>query len=295
MAKKQEIDFAGIAAQVLGFSESFLAEELPDGKREGHEWCALNPRRADSSPGSFKINMSTGVWKDFASGEKGGDLIALYAYLYDLKMGEAAKALGERYGGLTPPPVKKTRQRKKWTPILPVPDNVPEPPKAHYKFGPPTMQWSYFDENAHLIGHMFRIDRKSSKSGKAKKDFFPIVYCKSDTGDYDWRFRQWEVPRPMYGLDRLAALPDLPVLLVEGEKCADAGASVLNDVVVASWPGGGEGVERVDFSPLKGRYVLLWPDSDQACVKGMLKIYDMIRELAEDVVFIRPPDGKVKG
>ena len=37
--------------------------------------------------------------------------------------------------------------------------------------------------------------------------------------------------RPLYGLDRLAAAPDLPVLLVEGEKCADAGHELLKETI----------------------------------------------------------------
>ena len=37
-------------------------------------------------------------------------------------------------------------------------------------------------------------------------------------------------PRPLYGLDRLAAKPAATVLLVEGEKCADAGHEELAEL-----------------------------------------------------------------
>lgn len=58
----------------------FLA---PDGERRGAEWVALNPARGDRKRGSFSINLKTGVWKDFASGDGAKSLpgLALIAYL----------------------------------------------------------------------------------------------------------------------------------------------------------------------------------------------------------------------
>ncbi len=64
---------------------------LPQGKRIGHHWVALNPTRADKSLGSFKINLNTGAWADFATGDKGGDLASLASYLYGLPPLEAAQ------------------------------------------------------------------------------------------------------------------------------------------------------------------------------------------------------------
>ncbi|WP_409529428.1 VapE domain-containing protein [Thiobacillus sp.] len=69
-------------------------------------------------------------------------------------------------------------------------------------------------------------------------------------------------PRPLYGLDRLSAKPEATVLLVEGEKCADAGHEQLPDLAVVSWPGGGKAVKKADFAPLAGRKVILWADAD---------------------------------
>lgn len=66
---------------------------LPDGRQKGSEWIARNPRRTDHHPGSFKINVRTGAWADFATGDKGGDVISLQAYLRDLPQSEAARLL----------------------------------------------------------------------------------------------------------------------------------------------------------------------------------------------------------
>ncbi|MEN8834115.1 hypothetical protein [Pacificibacter sp.] len=75
-----------------------LATWLPDGKRVGREWVARNPTRADRKAGSFKVNMDTGRWADFATGDKGGDPISLYAYLNKLSQRAAAAELLDHWG-----------------------------------------------------------------------------------------------------------------------------------------------------------------------------------------------------
>jgi hypothetical protein len=75
-----------------------LATWLPDGRQIGREWVALNPTRYDRKPGSFKINLDTGKWADFATGDKGGDPVSLYAYLNGLSQREAATELLDHWG-----------------------------------------------------------------------------------------------------------------------------------------------------------------------------------------------------
>jgi hypothetical protein len=71
---------------------------LPDGRREGQEWVARNPKRSDRHLGSFKINLKTGQWADFATGDKGGDVISLAAYLHGLSQSAAAGKVSEMLG-----------------------------------------------------------------------------------------------------------------------------------------------------------------------------------------------------
>jgi len=56
---------------------------------------ARNPRRADRHPGSFKINLHTGKWADFASGDRGGDPVSLAAFLFGLSQIEAGRRLAD--------------------------------------------------------------------------------------------------------------------------------------------------------------------------------------------------------
>ena len=95
---KNNINFSGINRAALTSLTAIVSRWLPDGKREGNEWVSLNPRRADRRRGSFKVNLQTGKWSDFATGDRGGDPVSLAAYLYNLKQGEAAKNLADMLG-----------------------------------------------------------------------------------------------------------------------------------------------------------------------------------------------------
>lgn len=98
MTEPRRIAFRRIADAALQRADNIVQRWLPNGKREGGEWSSVNPTRADSRRGSFKVNMRTGKWADFATGDRGGDLISLAAYLYRLDQAEAAKRVAEMMG-----------------------------------------------------------------------------------------------------------------------------------------------------------------------------------------------------
>src|SRR5262249_21362033 len=67
---------------------------LKDGRVCAHEYIARNPRRRDKHVGSFKINLISGRWADFAlTGIGGGDPVSLAAYLANCSQTEAARQL----------------------------------------------------------------------------------------------------------------------------------------------------------------------------------------------------------
>lgn len=92
------IEFERINHAALSALPSLLTRWLPDGRREGHEWVARNPRRADRRPGSFRINVNTGKWADFATDDRGGDVVSLAAFLAGTTQGEAAQNLAAMLG-----------------------------------------------------------------------------------------------------------------------------------------------------------------------------------------------------
>ncbi len=92
------IDFGKVNAAALSSLPSLLDRWLPGGRREGREYVARNPRRTDRTPGSFRINISTGRWADFATGDTGGDPVSLAAFLFDLSQLEAARRVAAMLG-----------------------------------------------------------------------------------------------------------------------------------------------------------------------------------------------------
>jgi hypothetical protein len=94
----RRIAFSRIAADALHSADLILRRWLPDGRRNGVEYVGRNPKRVDRHLGSFKINLRTGRWADFAVGATGGDLIALAAYLYGLDQRAAARKVADMLG-----------------------------------------------------------------------------------------------------------------------------------------------------------------------------------------------------
>ncbi len=91
-------DFQAINRAALAALPAILARILPSGKAAHKEWVALNPRRCDKSLGSFKVNRYNGKWCDFATGDKGGDVVSLVAYLEGVSQSEAAQLLAQMLG-----------------------------------------------------------------------------------------------------------------------------------------------------------------------------------------------------
>lgn len=96
--RSRRVDFAAINRAALSNAHTVLRGLVPDGRLEGDEYTARNPMRPDKRPGSFKINIRTGKWGDFALGQFGGDLVSLAAYLSGLPQREAAIRLAESMG-----------------------------------------------------------------------------------------------------------------------------------------------------------------------------------------------------
>jgi putative DNA primase/helicase len=269
---RQDVDFAAVARDLLARADQLLPMWLPNGRRDGHEWKvgSLDGERGKS----LSINMRTGAWADFADDSaRGGDLLALYAAMHGLSMLDAARRLADehRVAGVStpvesPPAQPASPPADSWTPIVPVPADAP--PYAsqwgHYARGVPGRHWEYRDQAGQLLGVVCRFE--TSDGGK---DIQPLTWCEHPKRGRAWRYKAFPQPRPLYGLPRLAGPAERAVIVVEGEKCADALHELLAGAMpVLSWPGGGNAVQMADWAPLAGRRVVLWPDADRKSRKG---------------------------
>ncbi|MFZ3325385.1 MAG: hypothetical protein WA231_05575 [Methylocella sp.] len=95
------IDFGAVAREAVTALPPVLARVLPGGRVVGREYVVLNPRRTDHHLGSFKVRLvgeRAGVWADFATGARGGDIVSLVAYLEKIRQDEAARLLARILG-----------------------------------------------------------------------------------------------------------------------------------------------------------------------------------------------------
>ncbi len=178
--------------------------------------------------------------------------------------------------------VDSTKELKEYTPLFPVPKdherisiekhkglsfmlNRPNGDKWHE-----TMRFAYRDETNHLLGYVIRLENE-----QGQKETLPLTYCiDNGTGKTGWKWKGFGENRPLYGLDRLGKHPDKPVLLVEGEKAADAAQKLFPDLVVMSWVGGSAGVHKVDLAPIQNKTIIMWPDNDEAGFKAAQTLHE---------------------
>jgi hypothetical protein len=99
------------------------------------------------------------------------------------------------------------------------------------------------------------------------KIFLPLSLWRHHSGKMEWRWKGIPAPRPLYGLDKLAARAVAPVIVTEGEKSADAAARAFPDYVTTTSPVGCKAEAKADWTPLAGRTVTIWPDADEPGTK----------------------------
>jgi hypothetical protein len=215
--------------------------------------------------------MNTGAWADFATSDKGGDLVALVAYVERVRQPEACERLA-RFLGIDPAKSSTTPENKPAGPpnarqsapkgdyraAMPVPPAaLAQLPRSHPKHGPVTHAWDYRTVDGGLLFRVCRFDG----IGERGKVYAPLSYGEHE-GRTRWHWKAVPTPRPLYGLDRLGANPAAVVVLVEGEKAADAAPVLFPAAVVMTWPGGAKAVNEADFTSLRGREIWYWPDND---------------------------------
>lgn len=187
-----------------------------------------------------------------------------------------------------------------WLPILPVPADAPQLTNGILsRFTPEgfslTGGWRYHDAEGRLLGCTARFDKPANGS-PAEKQVKPFTFCQGPNARTEWRCKGFAEPRPLYGLDRLASRPGAPVLVVEGEKAADAGARRFEDHVVITSPGGSKAARKTDWSPVAGRRVVIWPDADDPGTRYADDVADMARRAgAASVHVVKLPASLPEG
>ena len=179
------------------------------------------------------------------------------------------------------------------------------PPGIFLAFGkkgeskkPYVVHWTYYNTTGEIIGYVVRY-----QSGE-NKDVIP--YFKEAEKPYGCldptpRFAPGAAPapRPLYDLRGLHYLQpsDVPVLVCEGEKARDAAQRIVNqEYICMTWPGGSKAASKADWTPLKHRNVVIWPDADEPGLKAAEVVKELCRKVgARSVKIVKPPDGVCSG
>ena len=279
--------FADVKSAALKDIDRVLAHWLPNGKRVdgGKEYTAPNPTRTDKRAGSLKVNLSKGTWADFATGDKGGDLIDLVRYLDGGTDIEACNKLADLLhvsaGAAQFKPTPSKSKAPEWIAIQPIPvEAMNKCPAKHRQHGAPSKVWIYRDAQGQPLMALYRFDLGPDEDGKPRKVFAPLTWCqRADGQTTQWRWQGLPDPRPLLHLDELSQRLDAPVVLCEGEKAADAAAELMPSYVATCWPNGSNSWHKADLTPLKGRSVLLWPDNDSSGQSCMEAVAEKLREI----------------
>lgn len=244
-------------------AENLCAQLLPGGQRQGREWVAGSIGGEKGK--SLKVVLEgakAGRWKDFSTDEA-GDLLALIAAC---KGTDAKGAADYARSFLHLPAWSPDKQAP--PPFNPLTFGFKRKEDTEWKHG--TAAWTYKDAAGTPIAWVVRFDRPDGG-----KDIMPIRVI---DGKHRWRGYTADEKRPLYNLDRLHSRPNAPVLVVEGEKTADAASKLFTDYLVVTWMGGTSNVKKTDWTPLLNRTtpIVLWADADAPGRKAMAYLAQLI-------------------
>lgn len=279
------IKFNELEIAIQPYILSLLQKWLPNGDFIGNDYCPLNPTRADKHKGSFRINCKTGQWHDFATNDKGVNLISLYAYINGIKNSESAEILSKELN---------INKGKNMTNILKYENNIDYqlvslPRNYEYKcFVNARGSWAYRDVSGSIL---IVTDRFDCSDGSKK--VLPRCYVKNMQSNKEgWVQRKLLHYNPLYNMENFQEQQNLPILFVEGEKTCEAAKNIYGkDFWCTTWLGGANGTKKVDVSAIKGRSVYLLPDNDKSGRDAMTNMLYMLKA-NNNVHFVDYPENE---
>lgn len=288
-SKKQFVSYEELEKKLLDNAEALLYRLFPEGPcRKERTRCRYGRK------GSLCVTISgqkAGSFYDFER-QEGGGMLKLIEVSQNLSKQEAeswAKEFLNISHTIQIPKhyqTKEGREQKEsqWVSVQPgkgvAPKELSKISSADFlKDYREDTRYPYKDIDGNLLFYTVRL---VDKNDSGKKMVLPLSYghWKNHSKRCHWSFKQYAASdRPLYNLHCLKENPDKPILIVEGEKAANAASKQFPDFVVISWAGGSGAVSKTNWAPLQGRDVLIWPDNDKAGFKAGEQITSELRKL----------------
>lgn len=227
---------------------------FPAGRVRGNHFEIGNIRGEKGQ--SLKVTLHgdrAGLWHDFES-DDGGDIFSLWAKCHGMDTWTQFTDV-----------LKSMSDWLGTTPTLTFSPTIRQ-----------EMAWHYLDISGQVIASVHRYDMPLGKTYRP----------------WDAKAQKWQMPtpRPLYNLPGIAVSPCL--VLVEGEKAAQA---LIDYGVHATTAMGGASAptDKTDWSPLKGKAVIIWPDNDAAGRKYMEAVSKALTKAgAASIDILTPPAEK---
>ncbi len=267
---------------------SLYSQDRPElGRGSGAErMCSCpSPAHEDRKP-SCSVQVETGKWFCHGCGEGGGVV----------KWLRLAR-------GLPGPETLETVRRLGLAPDSRVNGRLQASPNGHRPYrqpssvdnAPPTALpdryaacYRYRTPDATEYARVYRYPE--NRPGR-KADPYALRGTGEHAGTWTHRAPQNRWP---YRIEDLSE--SVPVVIVEGEKCADALAGLTREVGVLSWLGGSGAVMRTDWNTLASRKVILWPDADDPGREAMARLAGELDRIgAAEVLMISPEEDRPDG
>jgi len=261
----KQIDIEEIRRSLLHRINEVLNHLLPQGYIQNHCYYAgdIEGNKGKSLVVQLQGNKQ-GCWHDFATNQ-GGDLLNLWSEVKGYGKSEFPKLLTEINDWLGNIPVSPTIWKNQPVQKSPPIDTL----------GKPSKSWNYFDQNNRLSAVVYRYDNEDGK-----------------------QFRIWDVKNKKSQAPKIRPLYNIPgiisskkVIIVEGEKSADAliesGFTATTAMCGANAP-----LEKTDWSYLKDKEVIIWPDNDEAGINYANKLADYLSGKCSFISVLRPPNDK---
>ena len=280
--KKQVLKSSSSLTEELKFSlEPLLAKLFPSGPS-----ITTATAFRFGAKGSLSVTYcgeKSGQFYDFEKGEGGGPLKLIQNRLGMDK--QEAVNWAREFVGLSanleiPRQVQKkfpSQEPKEWVSLKP-PANAPAPSDRQVEDYVETARYAYKNAKGELLHYVLRLE---DKEGNKITPPLSYGYDREENTKPHWKmkgFDHGEEKRTLYNLDCLEKNPLAPVIVVEGEKTADAAPDKLKEelknkeTIAVTWMGGCGAVSKTDWTPLAGRDVLIWPDNDKGGFKAAKEI-----------------------
>ncbi len=250
--------------------------------------------------GSISIHVSgtkQGLYSNFETGESGNALKLIQDQLncdHKQVFKWGAEWLGNdrlqsrfsRNEIVVKEPQQLQQGKQEWTPIYPAPNtsvdlkassnsNLAYMLKGHQEIN----RYAYKDADGNILGYVVRLEDK-----QGNKITPTLTYCRNQDGKEQWRWQGFSSNRSLYGLDQLKQKFDAPVLVVEGEKTAEAAKALFPEYAVVTWSGGCGAVQKSDWTVLNNRDVTIWPDNDKPGFNAAIKITNILNTQGNQAV-----------